>query len=99
MGIYQACTVHDIMRLGLHALCCLAAQPRLVMPDTTAHAAIVSGMIYHMQIVSGRSTFQRGGVGLSSTDTPTQTVFCIRHTSISHPTHMKHAVQENDFIP
>ena len=73
MGIYQALCM--TLGLGLQALCCLCW-------------AVVSGMIYHMQIVSGGSTFHRAGVGLSSTDTPTQTVFCIRHTSISHPTHM-----------
>ena len=64
MGIYQACTVHDIMRLGLHALCCLAAQARA----WARNEAIVSGMINHMQIVRGVNPSScRGGAEYTHT--------------------------------
>lgn len=66
MGIYQACTVHDIMRLGLHALCCLAAQARA----WARNEAIVSGMINHMQIVRGVNPSScRGGAEYTHTHT------------------------------
>ena len=85
MGIYQACTVHDIMRLGLHALCCLAAQARAWARNDQA---IVFGMINHMQIVRGVNPSScRGGAEYTHTHTQLTCILYKTHFHLSPHTH------------